>query len=312
MPRPHPQLLTDQQRLTRAGRFKLPVPRPVAVSDQTRLAQAGNRPGPLRPVARFARKTHFVVDVESAVRQNVAELVFYEQCIRQTVAYKGEDGYAKSSDQDVHVRRPDVKTWNPGEVFAPAIAPLFNFSRNLWDEFVDGTGPQNSAFLSEHPITNDLMSAMRTEVERLTFLLYDKYNGAPNSGARFVDMKLAFGFFSAVGALSNLNKSFVGSANMSGFVRGNRLTIVVADVKSAYSLAGHSTHALDHYRTQNDWGFGFTYQFYIWSVPLESHSWYMARRKVVDWNGFKRDWFGINPHWQYNPTYLRPKKSKSK
>ncbi|MDQ2793785.1 MAG: hypothetical protein M3Y12_07230 [Bacteroidota bacterium] len=301
--------LTDRQRLMRAGKMFAP-PSPVIVGDKTRLARVGRLPGPVGQPHRFSRKTHFVVDVESHVRHNAAELVLYEQCIRETVAYKGEDGYANSPDQDLYIRQSSVTTWNPGAVFAPAIAPLFNFPRNLWDEFVDGTGPQNSAFLSEHPITSDLKTAMREEVERLTFLLYEKYNGAPGSGAKFVDMKLAFDPFRAIAALSNRNKTFVGSANMSGFLYGNRLVVVVADVKSAYSLALHRTHRLDHYRSRDDWGYGFTYQFYIWSVRLESYSWYMARRQVVDWNGFKRDWFGINPHFQFNPTSLRPKKKK--
>jgi hypothetical protein len=278
------------------------------VSDKTRLAKVGRRVGPVSPVTNFARKTHFVLNVESHARHNLAELVLYEQCIHKTVAYRGEDGYDKSPDQDLHVRQAEVTTWNPSEIFAPAVAPLLHQSPNLWDEFADGTGPQNSAFLSEHPITNDLKTAMQDEVSRLLFLLYDKYRGNPRPGAEYVDMKLDFGPFRAIAALSNRNKTFVGSSNMSGFVAGNRVIIIVADVKSAYSLAGHRTHRFDHYRSPNDWGYGFTYQFYIWSVPLTSHSWYMARRKTVDWNGFKRDWFGINPHWQYDPTYLRPKK----
>jgi hypothetical protein len=236
-----------------------------------------------------------VIDVENHVRYNVAELVFYEQCIRRTIAYTGKDGYANSPDQNLHIRQSDVTTWNPEEVFAPALAPLFHHPQNLWNEFVDGTGPQNSAFLSEHPVTTDLKSAMRDDVEKLLFLLYDREQGYPKLNSAYLNMRLSFGPPQFLAALSNRNKSFVGSANMSGFVSGNRLVIVVSDVKSAYSLAGHATHKVDHYRSSRLSMYGFTYQFYIWSVGLKDYVWYKTRKKIVDSKGRKRDWFGINP-----------------
>lgn len=243
----------------------------------------------------FPPKTHFVVYVGSHVRYNLAELVFYEQCVKRTLAYTGRDGYANSQDQNLYIRRPEVTTWNPGEVFAPMLVPLFRHPPNLWDEFADGNGPQNSVFLSSHPVVEDLKSAMRDDVERLLFLLYDKYHGYPNNGDEYVDMKLAFGPVQAVTALRNRNKTFVGSANMSGFVLGNRVVIVVADVKSAHSLAAHATHKVDHFRSSRLAMYGFTYQFYIWSVGLRDYAWYKARHYSVDSQGRKKDWLGINP-----------------
>ena len=285
---------TDQQRLVRAGKMFSP-PHSVVVGDKTRLARAGRGSGPVRLVGNFPRKTRFVVDVESHVRHNVAELVLYEQCIKKTLAYTGRDGYANSPDQDLHIRQPSVTTWNPGQVFAPAFAPFFNFSRNLWSEFAEGEGPQNSAFLSEHPITNDLKAAMQDDVDRLLFLLYDKYNGYPGSGTEYVDMKLSFGPPQLIASLSNRNTFFVGSANMSGFVIGNKLIIVTTDVKSAHSLIGHATHKVDHYRSSRVSTYGFTYQFYIWSVGMKDYTWYKKRKNTVDIQGRKKDWFGINP-----------------
>nr|WP_244676552.1 hypothetical protein [Hymenobacter cellulosilyticus]UOQ73198.1 hypothetical protein MUN79_04295 [Hymenobacter cellulosilyticus] len=136
---------------------------------------------------------------------------------------------------------------------------------------------------------------MQSETDRLIYLLYDKYQGNPEGAAQYVDMALSFGPIEAVTSLSNRNKTFAGSANMSGFVHGNRVIIVVADTKSLYSLLGHSTHRLDHFRSPRWYSYGFTYQFYVWSVRMHTHSWYMARRKTVDRHGRKKDWFGINP-----------------
>ena len=98
---------------------------------------------------------------------------------------------------------------------------------------------------------------MSDEVDKLLFLLYDKYAGHPGVGAEYVDMKLSFGPVEFFAALSNRNKTFVGSTNTSGFVLGNRVVIVIADVKSAHSLASHATHKADHFRSSrlamNEW-----------------------------------------------------------
>ena len=90
---------------------------------------------------------------------------------------------------------------------------------------------------------------MQDEVSRLLFLLYDKYQGNPGPEAKYVDMSLSFGPIQFLAALSNRTKTFVGSSNMSGFVSGNRVIVILSDVKSAYSLVGHATHKVDHYRS---------------------------------------------------------------
>ena len=56
------------------------------------------------PNANFSQRTHFVLNVENHVRHNLAELVLYEKCIRETLAYRGRDGYANSQDQSLYIR----------------------------------------------------------------------------------------------------------------------------------------------------------------------------------------------------------------
>ena len=75
-----------------------------------------------------------------------------------------------------------LATWNPDEVFAPMVALMLPHPPNLWNEFGDGSGPQNSVFLNEHPVVSDLKNAMRDDVERMLFLLYDKAQGYPGMG----------------------------------------------------------------------------------------------------------------------------------
>ncbi|HEX8503801.1 MAG TPA: hypothetical protein VF630_00410 [Hymenobacter sp.] len=140
------QHLPDKQRMARAGKIGLSAPGHVVVSDKTRLARAGRVLQPVAPVADFSRRTHFRASAENQARYNTADLVFYEQCIRRTIAYNGKDGYANSQDHSLHIRRHDVTTWNPGEVFAPAVTPLINYPQNLWNEFVEAPGRRTAPF----------------------------------------------------------------------------------------------------------------------------------------------------------------------
>lgn len=136
---------------------------------------------------------------------------------------------------------------------------------------------------------------MADEVEKMLFLLYDKYHGYPGVGAQYVDLALKFRALEFLAALSNRNKTFIGSANMSGFVLGNRVIVIVADVKSQHSLAAHMSHNSDHYRTPGNTRHGNTYQFYIWSVGLKNYEWFKVRTHIFNNKGGKKEWLGIYP-----------------
>ncbi|UOQ73197.1 hypothetical protein [Hymenobacter cellulosilyticus] len=148
---PRPQ--SDKQQLARAGQALRPTPPPVR-HDKASLLPAGRRmeaaPRPVRSGPPL--RTRFVINLESNVRYNLDELVLYEKCIHQTLAYRGRDGYRNSQDQDLHIRTTDVTTWNPGEVLAPMLKPLMHHFQNLWDEFADGEGPKTAPSLVSTPL----------------------------------------------------------------------------------------------------------------------------------------------------------------
>jgi hypothetical protein len=92
-------------------------------------------------------------------RQDV--LCIYADAIRQTTAYRGKDGIRNSGDKLLQIRKSDVRTWL--SVMGHHSTP------NLWEEFKDGTGPQNSVFGEEHPICRDLqaLSDMKLQTDQL-------------------------------------------------------------------------------------------------------------------------------------------------
>jgi RHS repeat-associated protein len=195
--------------------------------------------------------------------------------ITKTIAYNGEFGVINSPDKNLYIRNNKIETFR-----------LNGLSANLFDEFELGFGPQNSLFLGDHPITLDIKSYLSKEVERVTFLLYQKYGGNPKPGDSYTDMKLDFGVNEFVStAINNHNMAFVGSANISVFFEEDKLSYIISDSKTMYSYWYHLSHSSDHYREPGNYGYGNTYQFYTWTDKKKDRLWFLGEFKKRDNNG---------------------------
>ena len=153
---------------------------------------------------------------------------------------------------------------------------------SLFHEFSGGTGPTNSVFLDNHPMTEDLKNVF--EVDRLRYNMYNKYNGSPQVGDSYTEFDSDFGIPGAIKAGDNGTYQFVGTFSSDVFVSddGQSLIFVISDSKSLQSLL-YRLGGVSHERTEAA-SYGNTYQKYIWSEPIDS-TWYSGQKGTRDANG---------------------------
>ena len=131
---------------------------------------------------------------------------------------------------------------------------------DFFDEFINGTGPEVSVFLSDHPYTRDLKKD-----EFIT-----KYHSLIKTGntdiaGQYTNVHRDWGVLDVVTTWS-LARQFVGTYRYDGFTSrdGQYINNVISDSKSLYSLLYHiypSKWNIDRIQQKE---FGNTYQFYIW------------------------------------------------
>jgi len=153
---------------------------------------------------------------------------------------------------------------------------------DLLDEFLLETGPTNSLFLGDHPMTEGVKEM--SEVERLRFLVYDKYDGNIPKEGSYVDFGGDFGLVGLLSSGTNLPAQFVGSLTGDVFVdeKGENLVFVITDSKSRKSLLLRLGDEPE--REDASWG-GNTYQKYFWTEPIDKKYDLSGERKKRDKNG---------------------------
>ena len=127
---------------------------------------------------------------------------------------------------------------------------------DLFDEFVNGTGPEFSVMLDNHPYTeaikNDDFAKKSQNIVRSR-----GENGKYTNAARAE-------FFPWQASLTN-PMQFIGTYRYDGYSSkdGRNINNVATDSKSITSLVYHIPFLNNHRRSQSK-AFGTTYQFYIW------------------------------------------------
>lgn len=136
---------------------------------------------------------------------------------------------------------------------------------NFLDEFVNGTGPEFSVFLSDHPYTK----AMKDQPSvKISHNLINK--GLTEVKGQRTAVGSDFGWRDYISSFS-MAEQFIGSYRLDVFSsqKGNYFNNVISDTKSRSSLL-YNRNVNDvrrsHPSTQN-WGTGTTFQFYIWQTP---------------------------------------------
>ena len=127
---------------------------------------------------------------------------------------------------------------------------------NFFDEFVNGTGPEFSVLLGDHPYTETLKNESFVKRSQNIILSRGKNCKYTNAGRpQFYpwDAKL------------NSPMQFIGTYRYDGYSSkdGSYFNNVVTDTKSITSLVYHIPFLKNHRREQNK-AFGTTFQFYIW------------------------------------------------
>ena len=127
---------------------------------------------------------------------------------------------------------------------------------NFFDEFVNGTGPEFSVLLGDHPYTETLKNESFVKRSQNIILSRGKNGKYTNAGRpQFYpwDAKL------------NSPMQFIGTYRYDGYSSkdGSYFNNVVTDTKSITSLVYHIPFLKNHRREQNK-AFGTTFQFYIW------------------------------------------------
>jgi hypothetical protein len=128
------------------------------------------------------------------------------------------------------------------------------------DEFVSGTGPEFSVFLSDHPYTEEMKTD--DDVLKGQKRIYDGKSDIPG---QVTNWEGKWGVWDVLTTFS-MAKQFVGSYRFDAFTsqNGKYLNSVISDSKNLNSLMLHMT--------PNNWNkdrderrvLGNTYQFYIW------------------------------------------------
>jgi LysM repeat protein len=160
---------------------------------------------------------------------------------------------------------------------------------SLYFEFKNGHGPSNSVFAGDNPLTQKVRQDVE-EVNRLRFLAYQKFKGAPLPGLSYTGFAAYGGTFLPWKDNFAAAPQFIGTFSGDVFVSndGKSLVFVISDSKSATSLflrmvSNHDrTYEWNSDNTQNY--FANTYQKYVWTEPINVN-WYEFERKIRGTDG---------------------------
>ncbi len=130
---------------------------------------------------------------------------------------------------------------------------------DFFDEFVNGTGPEFSVFLSDHPYTQ-VMKKDKAVIEAQQNII----NNRTDVPGQITAWKGEWGLWDALTTLS-MAKQFIGSYRYDAFTSKNKrfLNNVISDSKSMSSFFYHISNSLNKRRYEQKI-MGTTYQFYIW------------------------------------------------
>ena len=134
-------------------------------------------------------------------------------------------------------------------------------NQNLLDEFVNGTGPEFSVFLSDHPYTQSMKSAK--DVLKAQNSIKTNKTDIPGQITGFGGQ---WGIFDALTTF-NMAKQFIGSYRYDAFTSEKdpkTLNNIISDSKNLESLLYHITPKSWNHSRESMKHFGNTYQFYIW------------------------------------------------
>ena len=127
---------------------------------------------------------------------------------------------------------------------------------NFLDEFVNGTGPEFSVLLGDHPYTEAIKDEIFVKQRQKIIKSRGKKGKYTNAGRpQFYPWKASL----------NSPMQFIGTYRYDGYSSedGHYINNVVTDTKSVTSLVYHIPFLKNHRRSQKK-VFGTTYQFYIW------------------------------------------------
>jgi hypothetical protein len=131
---------------------------------------------------------------------------------------------------------------------------------NFLDEFVFGTGPEFSVFLSDHPYTEEMKTdkGVLKGQQRI-------YDGKIDISGQITNVGRNWNFWDLISTFS-LAKQFIGSYRFDAFTSqdGKYLNNVVSDIKNLNSLMLHLIPSSWNKSRSERSIFGNTYQFYIW------------------------------------------------
>jgi hypothetical protein len=191
-----------------------------------------------------------------------------------TKPFNNRDEMWYGGNRDYSIRKNNVTFWQ------------------LYKEFRDGTGPTNSAFGGDHPLTNKVKNDI-LEVDRLRFLVYSKYDGILKPGNSFTNFAPYNKRF--LPWKDNLSSApqFIGTFSGDVFVSedGKSLVFVISDSKSTTSLFYRA--AQEHDRVPEPWNYdpsifddclnckGNTYQKYTWTEPI-NYEWFKKQDRDSD------------------------------
>ena len=134
-------------------------------------------------------------------------------------------------------------------------------NQNFLIEFVNGTGPEFSVFLSDHPYTQSMKSAK--DVAQAQKLIKTNQTDVPG---QITGVKGEWGVSDALTTF-NMAKQFIGSYRYDAFTSEKdpkTLNNIISDSKNLESLLYHITPKKWNHSRASMKHFGNIYQFYIW------------------------------------------------
>ena len=128
---------------------------------------------------------------------------------------------------------------------------------DFFDEFVNGSGPEFTVFLENHPYTQSIMNdGFAMDSQNVV-----RYRG---SNGKYTNVGRPEFFPWQASPLSPMQ--FIGTYRYDGYSNGQSIYNVATDSKSVTSLGYHIPFLRNHRRSQQK-EFGNTYQFYLWRSP---------------------------------------------
>ena len=132
-----------------------------------------------------------------------------------------------------------------------------------WDffsEFVNGTGPEFSVFLSDHPYTEEMKTAKDVREGQQSIM-----NGESDIPGQITEWPGNWGVWDVI-TTSSMAKQFIGRYRYDAFTSkdGKYLNNVISDSKSMSSFFYHLYPSNKNPNRSKQKIFGTTYQFYIW------------------------------------------------